>query len=336
MTSFSEKKGFFNFFPTPEYLLLSTYGIAITDESVKFVQFQRGLFGNSLKLTHYDKVLLPENTVASGYINNAEKLTSVLKNLAQKHGISYLRATLPEERAYLFTATIEKVPPEGLRDAVAFIVEENVPVKLADSVFDFDVVEDLPASNQLKVTVSVLSKKVVDFYIQVFVAAGITPVSFDIESQAIARAIIPTGDKLAQLIVNLNKKKTGFYVVEDGVVQFTTTLPYESGKEAPYPHLNDLKTEMRKIFAFWSARPANAGLTESRIEKVILSGAGALNDAFIAEFMNDCPVPYSVANVWLNISRGFERLPKKDITAESLEYAAAIGLVLPRVEKNYV
>lgn len=334
MTALSNKKTFYNLFPTPEYLLLSTCGLSITDESIKFIQFQRGLFGNGLKFTHYERVLLPDGIVSSGYINNAEALTSILKTLALKYGIRYARATFPEERAYLFTATIEKVPAEGLRDAVAFILEENVPVKLADSVFNFDVVEDLTESNQLKVIVSVLSKNVADFYIQAFEAAGIIPVSFDIESQAIARAVVPMSDKLPQLIVNLNARKTGFYVVENGVVQFTTTLPYESGENAPYPHLNDLKIEMRKIFAFWNARPANSGLRESKIEKVILSGPGALNDAFVIEFMNDCPVEHTLANVWLNTSQGLEHLPKKEITEESLEYSAAIGLILPRTEKN--
>jgi type IV pilus assembly protein PilM len=335
--SLKEKKSFFKSFPTPEYLLLSTCGIAVSDESVKFVEFSRGFFGSSLELSHYARTALPEGVVASGYINDAEKLTAVLKEVSVRYGIRFARATLPEERAYLFTAHIERVPADGLRDAVAFIIEENVPVKLADSVFDFDIVEDNPTSSQIKVTVSVLSKKVVDFYIQVFEAAGITPVSFDIESQAIARAIIPKGEKRTQMIINLSQKKTGFYVVEEEVVQFTTTLPVGAAGEAPYPHIADLVSEMRKIFAFWSARgTTTANMPEKKIEKILLCGLGAGNGAFVAEFMANSPVEYALGNPWVNIAESAKALSSKDISKETLDYASAIGLALPNADKNYV
>lgn len=330
MIASSEKKSFFDFFPTPEYLLLSTSGLVITDESIKFVRLERGLFGHSLSLSRYEKIPLLEGIVQSGFINDAEKLTAILKDLSFRHKFEYIHATLPEERAYLFSATIDKVPAQGLRDAVAFIIEENVPVSLANSVFDFDIVEEFPASNQIKVTASVLSRKVVDFYIQVFEAAGITPVSFDIESQAIAHAIIPKGDKSTQLVINLSALKTGFYVVEDGVVQFTTTLPYGASGESPYPHLSDLKGEMRKIFAFWSARNTGPDAPERKIEKALLTGAGALKNDFVTELMSECPVEYGTALAWTNAELDVATLPK-EIYQDSLDYAAAIGVALPRL-----
>lgn len=336
MTSFPEKKSFFNLFPTPEYLLLSSGGIAITDDSVKFVQFRRSLFGQSLKLSSYEKFPLEAGVAQSGYINNAEKLTEVLGGLSKKHDISFARATFPEERAYLFSAFIDRVPQKGLRDAVAFIVEANVPVQLANSVFDFDVIEDDLESNKIKVVVAVLSKKVVDFYIQIFESAGITPVSFDIESQAIARAVVPRGDSSTQMVVNLAINKTGFYIVEDEVVQFTTTLPIGATKESPYSHMNDLVVEMRKIFGFWSSRASTSGNGARKIEKVLLCGTNASNEEFIKEFMKECPVSYSVANPWINISDGYQHLSAEDISQDALDYTSAIGVAMARGIKTNV
>lgn len=355
MRELLKKKVFSDFFPTPEYLLLANSGLVITDASVKFVEFSRGMFKSALRLSHFERIPLPEGVVQSGFINDPDKLISILSGLSHRFDLRYVYATLPEERAYLFTTTIDKVPEEGLRDAVAFIIEENVPVQLANSVFDFDVIEDLSAKeggsaspdsgNQLKVVVSVISRKVVDFYLQVFESAGITPVSFDIESQVIARAIVPKGDKRTQLIVNFTHKKTGFYIVEDGIVQFTTTLPYGTGSSNPSSRLNDLKTELRKIFAFWSARAdplrqsaseaRKPGFSERKIERILLAGSGALNGSLVDGFKKESPVTCEVADAWINAPGTVSDLPGAFLK-ESLDYVSAIGLVLPDEKKSHV
>src|SRR3989344_2718958 len=176
-------RAFFDLFPAPEFLLLSTTGVTVTDSDTKFVQLRRQTFGNGFELAHASKINNPQ--VAFG----------------------------------------------GLRDAVAFIVEENVPVSLAESVFDFEIIDQMPGSNKIKLTVTVLPKDIVNAYITLFESAGITPISFDIESQAIARTLIHRGDRRPNLIINLSRKKTGFYVVEDKVVQFSTTSAYSIGED---------------------------------------------------------------------------------------------------------
>ena len=330
------KKNFLDLFPVPEYLLFSSCGIAITDTSVRFVEFKHQPFSSHRKMARYEQVALPSGTVQSGYINDTEKLSDALRGLVARHGVRYAYVTLPEERTYLFSAVIGKVPEEGLRDAVAFIIEENVPVTLSESVFDFNVVEDMKSTNQYRVTVSVLSKKVVDFYVQVFESVGITPVSFDIESQSISRAIIKRGDTSTQLIINLAEKKTGFYIVENEVVQFTTTLPFGNSGGSARAHLNDLKAEMQKVFTFWNARPANAGNLDKKIGKVLVCGPGSFNDELVRDLMEEAPVYYDLANPWINVSDRWLDLPKEHITQDAMDYVSAIGLVLPRAVKHYV
>src|SRR3989344_3950548 len=124
----SKQRTFLDFFPVPEFLLLSTTGIVITDTDTKFVQLHREIFGDGFELAHATKVTNPRGVVESGLIENPNELVPILKKLASHYNISYARASLPDEKAYLFTTAISWVPPEGCRDAVAFIVEENVPV----------------------------------------------------------------------------------------------------------------------------------------------------------------------------------------------------------------
>lgn len=306
-------------FPTPEYLLLASAGIVVNDTGVKLVAFSRGLFSNSLKLSKFEKIPLPDELVQEGFVNNSDKLVAILSDLASRHKLHYIYAALPEERAYIFTTTIDKVPQEGLRDAVAFVVEENAPVTLAESVFDFEVVEELKESNKIKVTVSVISKKVVDFYLQVFESAGMTPISFDIEAEATARAIIPRGDKGVRLIVNIGNKKTGLYIVEDGVVRFTTTLPYGIVSS----DVGNIQSELSRVITFWNTHDGNRS-----VENMFLCGYGTLNESYLETFKNSCQIPCEVANVWANAPEVAVSLPQA-FTQESLDHAAAIGLALP-------
>ena len=329
MISLLKQKTFLDLFPAPEFLLLSTTGIAITDADTKFVQLRRKIFGDGFELAHASKVDNPKGAVEAGLINNASELVSILKKLASHYNIRYARASLPEEKAYLFTANINWVPPEGLRDAVAFIIEENVPVSLAESVFDFEIISENGSAGEIKLAVSVLPENIVNAYIELFESALITPVSFDLESQAIARAVIHRGDKRPHLIISLSLKKTGFYVVEEEVVQFSTTSAYGIDGDDPHSNLNDLKAEMRKVFAFWNARTDKSGKSGKKIEKVILCGLGENKKNFVEDFMSENEVPYMSADVWLNTSPSRSHVSGIPFE-ESLDYASAIGLVLPR------
>lgn len=331
MTVSSRQKTFFDIFPAPEFLLLSNMGITITDTDTTFVQLRRKIFGDGFELVHSSKVDNPKGVVESGLINNTNELILILKKLSSRYNIRYVRATLPEEKAYLFTTNISWVPPEGLRDAVAFIVEENAPVSLAESVFAFEIIHEDESAGEIKLAVSVLPKNIVAPYVGLFEAASITPISFDLESQAIARAVISRGDMQTTLIVNLSLKKTGFYIVEEEVVQFSTTLAYGLGldRDESYLNVNDLRAEMHKIFIFWDARTDKSGKPEKKIEKVILCGLGANKTDFIKQLVSENEVPYALADVWQNMSSAHNHVPEISLDA-SLDYASAIGLVLPR------
>ncbi len=332
---FLKQKTFFDLFPTPEFLLLSTAGLAVTDADVRFVELKRELFGRGLRLTHSSRMANPEGAVESGLISSPDKLVPVLKKLSSRHGIRYVRASLPEEKAYLFTTTISRVSPEGLKDAVAFVVEENVPVSLAESVFDFEIVSEDKSMGELKVAVSVVSKNIVDAYVNLFESAGITPIAFDLESQAIARAVIHRGDKRSHLIINLSSKKTGLYVVEEEVGQFSTTLSYGTGGDDSYPNLDGLKEELRKVLTFWNTRTDKRGLPEKKIERALLCGIGASRRDFVEKLMSDSGIPYALADVWLSISSSRSHIPEMSLY-ESLDHASAMGLALPRRRQVYV
>ncbi|MDB5266807.1 MAG: hypothetical protein JWN89_622 [Parcubacteria group bacterium] len=330
------KKGFFDFFPTPHFLFLTTVGVSLSDKELHLIEFRQSKHAGELILSEWNEAGLPPGAIDAGYIHDIPAVVKAIAELRAKNPFTFVRATLPEEKAYLFTVEVEKEPFESLRDRVAFTVEENVPVTLAKSIFDFDIIGETRGKSTIKVAVCVLPNKSVAFYTQIFEEAGATPISFDVESQAIARAVIRSGDARTHLIINTGEEKTGLYVVEDEVVQFSSTPPYGTRADANgYSDLANLKAEIRKVFAFWNTRLDKDSTPGKKIEKVLITGAEAKKEDFISELMSDIDVPHALANVWAN-AFSIEEYPPDIPFDESLRYAAAIGAALPKKQPRYV
>lgn len=298
-------------------------GISVSDRTVRFITLGSGL-GKDFHIVKHGEVPLPEGIVSLGTINDKATFTNAIKKLSAEHGLVSASIALPEEKAYLFTTVIEQVPNKDLHDVVAFTIEENVPVSLAKSVFSF---ETLELDKKLKAAITVLPSEVVEGYTESFKLAGIQPLSFDTEPQAVTRALVETGDKRSHLVINLSERKAGFYVVESEMVQFSSTLSIDLMSTSPET-INTLKTEIRKFFLFWETKLGEAETTGKKIERVILSGPLAANESLTSKLMSEVDIPYVLGNVWTNVFTFQKNLP--DISFEtSLAYVAAIGAALP-------
>lgn len=318
---------FFDLFPTPRYLSLAEAGISISERAIHYISLKSGLPGE-FKVIRSGSISLPEGVIQSGAIGDKAALALALTKLRSEQGFNYVSVSLPEEKGYLYTTTVDKVDYKDLYDAVAFTVEENVPVTLNDSIFAF---EALPQAENVKASVSVLPLAVAKDYEEVLKSAGLTPVSVYIEPQAIGKALVKRGDTRSHLIVNLNERKTGFYLVDDEVVQFSSTISLDL-KAADA--VQTLKSEIRKFFVFWNTRLDQAG-GPRKIEHIVLCGEAAADDALTANIMVDVETPYSHGNVWTNVCPVERHLPDMPFDA-SLSYAGAIGAILPESKHAYV
>jgi Competence protein A. len=321
----------FDLFPTPNFLTLTDAGVSISERTVRYISFRPG-GADELHIEHFGEIPLPEGIVSQGEVRDKQRLVEILSKLSREKGIRYVRATVPEERAYLFTSNIERVPYRDLRDAVAFIIEENAPVSLSKSIFSFEV---LDKPNDFKVAVSVLPTDVAQSYIETFEAAGLTPVSFDIESQAIARSLIKKGDERSHLIIYLGHRRVGFYLVHDEAVQFSSTLSLDVADSENPELIKSLKAEIRKFFSFWSSKYDINKLPNQKVERIVIGGPYAKDEKLISNIMSDVETPYSLGNVWINVCDVEKRLPDMPFET-SLAYAASIGAALEEGSREYV
>jgi hypothetical protein len=322
----------FDAFPTPKFLDIPFAGLSVTDSAVHCIAF--GKKHGHLFIEKYAQKTMPPGIVTAGQIYKTEELTEILKTIKKDLGLQYVKLSLPEEKAYLFTAKIPIVAKDEIHSAVESQIEDNVPVSPSELVFDYRITPHL-AEDHLDVVVSALPGSEVEMYVDIAEKSGLTLLSLEIESQAIARALLPKNIPGTVLIAHFGAEKVGLYVVTKRVVHFTSTIPlYAITPDAtPSQHktelasnLSFLSQEIKKLDAYWHTLKENVDEADKKIQKIIVCGKD-LADETVPYLGSSNQIPVELGNVWTNVLDLNKMLPPIDF-ADSLEYAASIGLAV--------
>ncbi|MBU4480419.1 pilus assembly protein PilM [Patescibacteria group bacterium] len=359
---------FLKYFPTPDFLKMPSIGLDISDNSVRFVSFID--YKKTNALGKFGKIDLPKGVVSRGEIKDKSKLVEILKAVKKDFSSNFVRVSIIENNSYIFKTQISKTEDmdyEEMKGLLNFKLEQNVPIKPEEAVFDFDIISETESNFDLAVTV--LPKKLVEEFIEVFDEVGLTPLSFEVEAQAVARSVIENKNKRTFMVVDFGEERTGVSIVSDGIVQFTATIDIggdgltqsikkdlniseteaekikkekgfvkiNSDNELFFSMLNTmavLKDEINKYLAYWHTHKDNIieGKTIKLVEKIILCGSeGSLKglDDYLSLGVS---LDVEKANVWVNKFKFDDFVPEMDFS-ESLGYSAAIGLAMKDTDK---
>jgi len=351
------KQLYSQYFPTPSYLAMSSCSFDISDKTVKYGELKSTPEG--LRLGRYGQVKMPIGIVVSGKIEEPEKLIQILKDIAKRLNLRFARVSLPEEQMYLFTLSIPKMNSDGdIRQAILFQIEEHIPLKAEDTVFDYDIVKD--GNDNITVEVVAIARGTIESYLYVFKEAGLTPIAFELEAQAIARSVIPNLDKNPVMIVDFGESRTGVSIAHSGRVLFTTTLDiggviltnmisknfsltFDEAEKLKHTYDNNdkiradevfpvilgglsvLRDELNKHYIYWKTHSDDG--EHKSVDRLIICGGGA-NLPGVADYLEaSMKIKIDLANVWVNILDITEVVPKMS-HQESLNYATVLGLAL--------
>lgn len=349
--------------PPPAYIHLPSAGVDVSDTSLKYVQFKSdNRSGTDLELLFWGDIDIPEGALERGVVHDGKKLASALQEVRERIGITNVRVSLPEERAYLFETQIERGTPRNeVRSLLEFRLEENVPLSPRDAFFDYDVIAGSPEDPMLRVSVTAYAKDTVMSYYDACRAAGVFPVSFEIEAQAIARATIPRGDNGTHMIVDFGKTRTGVGIVHRGTLMYTSTIDVGGGElsaamrkklgDIPESELTMIKNtqgliqgvgdgsaydvllstmsviaeEIGMRIQYWNTKDTDHD--DRQIQSIILCGGSVNMKGLPAYFSEVLGVESHRANVWQNAFSIEEKVPPIG-RRYSFGYATAIGLAL--------
>lgn len=356
------KKLYNKSFPTPTYLSMDPFSIDISDHTIKYGRLS--ITSSGLSLNQFGKEDIPEGVVVSGKIQKENDFISLLKIIKEKEKMDFVRVSLPEEQTYLFTLPITKAENQNLREMILFQIEEHVPLKAIDCLFDYKIISE--NEDNFMVEVVAIANSTMESYLSVFNKAGLSPLSFEVEAQAIARAVIPKGENKSIMIVDFGSSKTGVFIFKDGRISLTTTLSIggidltnmvaktfslsfeeaekkkkdygintESEAKDIFPAvlngLSVLRDELNKQITYWDNH--NKDDKKGRISKVILCGGNA-NLTGLSEYLElSMKIKVENANAWVNILN-IEKIIPEIPFEDSLSYTTIIGLSLSNYLNN--
>jgi len=119
---------------------------------------------------------------------------------------------------------------EDLKSAVIYEAENYIPLPIEEVYLDSQIVP--PAYNHLDhfdVLIAALPKKTVDPYISCLKLTGLRPEALEIESLAIARALIKNEvTSFPVLLIDLGATRTRFIIFSGQSIRFTSSIPVSS------------------------------------------------------------------------------------------------------------
>lgn len=333
-------------------------GIEISDRSVKYMQFRRR-GRRSARLVSFGEIPLPHGIVEDGEILDKEALVGVLR-LARSRCRFYLcYASLPESKGYLFSDQLPRQGTADIKSALALALSEHVPLAPAEAVYDCEIVETESTSDTVSIIAAATTEALASAYASALSGAGFLPLSFELEPQAAARAILPGSDgsaPQATIIADLGETKTMLCVVEGGIARFTTSSDGSSAIDATIAtagadareiirrkidlgivHGNhaDIKSfmaladrftdEISRLVAYWNAHGASLGGRAS-IGSIVLYGGNA-NIKGLPEYLSHkIGLPARIAHIWEEL--GGERRIYPIAADQTMRFATVAGLAL--------
>ncbi len=350
---------------------IESFGIDLSDLSIKIVKLKKK--GDGLSLASFGRQEIPVGLIENGEIKKEDELIEIIKKSlreikGQDLGSKYCIASLPETVSFVRVVQLPLMDKSEVAEAIKWEIEANIPLSRDEIYYDWQIIENGNHSQHLDVLIGVLPKKTVDPYLDAFKKAGLKPISFEIESIALSRALVQ-GQKSDQplVILDFGAKRTNLVIFANQAVCFTSSfsisnqtlisaisqklgIDVQAARElkvskgldlaneadpataAMKEPLGELVGKIRSYIDFFEEHPL-PDQPKSVISRMVLCGGGA-NMTGLAQYLaNELKMEVAIGDPWVNIlkKRG------QDIGglsfSDSLSYATAIGLALEGMEK---
>ena len=336
----------------------NAFGLDLTGSSFKLIQF--GRMGQDITVQGYSDVALPKGLVLNDAIVDVKTFTYLLKQSLLKAQFghfsgNFVVASLPESKSFVRVIQLPLMSESEISTAVPVEAESFIPLPIDQVYLDWQILGRKEDKQEILIIAS--PKEFVDKYVGVLESAGLTVNALEVESQSCQRALIDPKTKPTCLIVDLDAFRTSLIMVEEGNLQFTSSIPIAGNtftesiarllgvssqkaeiikrkvgvaNTAEYPNirtgllpvLNNLSAEIKNIIKFHSEHSA------SKVSKIFLAGGSArlknLAQSLQPEFDPE-GITVEIGNPWVNLPE-LKQLPWEG--EDSLSFTTAIGLAM--------
>ncbi len=360
------------FFGTPQKI--KSFGLDISDTSIKVLDLTKQ--GGQYSPTAFANIPLFDRVINNHMIVSEKKLAdNILQaiTVARKINTPYVICSIPEAKSFVRNVSLPRMSEDEIDGAIPFELEQDIPVPVDQVYLDWQIIKQ--DSSKFDLLVTAAPKEYVDSLVGSLKLAKLIPVALEIESQATARALIgPDNLQKKVLIVDLATKQTSFIIVDNGIIQYTSSIPtagnamtesiarnlglkyeeaerlkqsggaaapdlLESMRKSVLPVLDSILEEIKNIFRFYSEYNPD----HKSIETILLCG-GTAKLAGMADYFSGrlnagstgMFINVSLGDPWANIMSLKTEQSLPFTPTEALGFTTVVGLAIRGVkyEKN--
>lgn len=268
---------------------------------------------------------------------------------------------VPTGRSYSRTFSLPSSQEKNLQGAVEIEVSQYVPIPITSLYVDYEVIER--SKDTITVIVSAVPKSLVDACLRAVRAAGLRPVMVEPSINSVARLLEATEEgHLSTLIIDIGQAYTDIAVLDKEAIRvsggigiggntFTLdiakklNIPLDTAHQfkvlngllpsprqakitgAMTPSLARISTEVRKVIRYYNERLEDA----SKIEQVLIVGAGSNVPGIGEYFTNELIMPARVASPWQRLNFGQLTQPGKQFRSRYITVAGLASVSGKRI-----
>lgn len=278
-------------------------------------------------------------------------------------------AALPSASVFSSVINIPAAPGKDLAEAVRWEAKKIIPLPLEEMILDWKVLTSeatagvtppVAPQKTTRVLLTAAAKNLVKKYLDIFKGAGLNLVSLETETFALVRALVGV-DKSTVIVVDMGAASTAISIIENGVpflnrslnvgginitkeIAASLGIDFNQAEQMKYDvgmspgagggvskiverALSMLLNEIKYCANIYQNQE---GGTEKKIEKVILTGGGALLPNFVEYLSGALNMRVYAGNPWARIIYPEELRPILDQVGP--KFSVAIGLAMRELE----
>lgn len=203
------------------------FGLDLSDSLIRLAVIERVRKG--WRLTVRGEIAVQPGLIIDGEIRKPDEVAHLLNQLIRAANPRTKQAivSLPERHTFLKLITIKSGTGGSLTENIRTSASQHLPYNWDEIYYDWNVLSEKNSLGQTQVMIAAAPRTLVDTYMNVLTGIGLEPISYEIESLAIARATL-TKDQLngTYIILDLGRTRSTLMLAHKGIVKFSTTVRY--------------------------------------------------------------------------------------------------------------
>ncbi len=205
-------------------------GIDVGSSCIKAVEIEAA--GSGWRLVNAALQPTPPDCCRDGTITDTVEVAQALKALLKSAGIraSGGIAAISGSQVIVRQVQMPKMSEVQLRKSIRFEANRYISSSMEDSVVEFEIIGNVPDSEMMNVMLVAAPRELVQGRVAVLEAAGIEPISVDVEAFSLMRSLVESGNSEAYkgrtvALVDMGASHTDVNIISNREFALTRSIP---------------------------------------------------------------------------------------------------------------